>query len=173
MKQIKYFLIFSVPFFFLAACNSVQNEAQNQADLIQQTMEENTPGAIATSENGYFMKAKIDGKEWVASRMVPDNDAKSSSKMVRGEKGEDNINFTLWKQGIVVGKIKSFSETSPAGIFIGDNPDLLTGKTGEVEITRLDEEWLEGRFHFTATSPRSDKKIEVTEGSFRVASGLK
>ncbi len=53
-------------------------------------MEENTPGAIATSENGYFMKAKIDGKEWVASRMVPDNDAKSSSKMV-GKKKEKTI----------------------------------------------------------------------------------
>jgi hypothetical protein len=32
------------------------------------------------------------------------------------------------------------------------DPDLLTGKTGEVEITRLDEEWLEAWFHFTATS---------------------
>jgi uncharacterized SAM-binding protein YcdF (DUF218 family) len=86
----KIFLDFLVLFFFLAACNSVQNEAQNQAELIQQTMEENTPGAIATSENAYFMKAKIDGKEWVASRMVPDNDAKSSSKMV-GKKKEKTI----------------------------------------------------------------------------------
>ncbi len=69
MKQIKYFLIFSVPFFFLAACNSVQNEAQNTADLIQKTMKENSPGYIATSENGYYLKAKLDAVfEYSASK---------------------------------------------------------------------------------------------------------
>ncbi len=70
-------------------------------------------------------------------------------------------------------KKRTFSETNAAGIFIADDPALISGQAGEVEITRLDDQWLEGTFHFTATSGSSDKKVEVTDGRFRVASGLK
>lgn len=174
MKQTLFIFSISLLILPFTGCNNAaRSEAQQQADLIQKTMKENTPGAIATSETGYYMKAKIDGKEWSATHMVPDNDERSSMKMIRGENDGDNINFQLWKQGVEVGKKRSFSETNAAGIFIADDPELISGQTGEVEITKLDEQWLEGTFHFTATSGSSNKKVEVTDGRFRVASGLK
>lgn len=174
MKQTLFIFCISLLVIPFAGCdNGAQNEAVKQADLIQKTMKENSPGTIATSDNGYYMTAKIDGKEWSASHMVPDNDERSSYKMIRGENDGDNINFQLWKQGVEVGKKRTFSETNAAGIFIADDPALISGQAGEVEITRLDEQWLEGTYHFTATSGNSNKKVEVTDGRFRVASGLK
>lgn len=157
----------------LISCNSAQSDAQNTADEIQKTMAENSPEAKFVDESGVYMTAKIDGREWSAVTMIPDNNERSTQKRIRGEKGEDNITFQLWKQGIEAGKKVPFSESNPAGIFLENDPALLSGQKGEVEITKLDDEWLEGVFHFTATSPNSSKKVEVTDGRFRVQSGIK
>ncbi len=173
MKQVFFIFCISLLIAFTGCNNGVQNEARQQAELIQKTMKENTPGAIATSDNGYYMKAKVDGKDWSATHMVPDNDERSSYKMIRRENDGDNINFQLWKQGVEVGKKRAFSETNAAGIFLANDAALISGQTGEVEITKFDEQWLEGTFHFTATNSSSNKKVEVTDGRFRVASGLR
>lgn len=138
-------------------------------EQIQTTAKDNTPGAIATSGNGYMMKAKIDGRDWSASHMMPDDDVNSSYKMIHGENGGDYINFQLWKRGIEVGKKITFSDDHVANLSLENVSGFFGGKSGEVEITKMDEQWLEGNFHFTATTSSSDKKVEVTEGQFRVA----
>jgi hypothetical protein len=35
-------------------------------------------------------------------------------------------------------------------------------------VTRMDDQWVEGTFFFSATDARSKKTIEATNGSFRV-----
>ncbi len=42
------------------------------------------------------------------------------------------------------------------------------GRTGEMEITKVKDDWAEGTFYFTATASGTNKKIEVTEGFFRI-----
>jgi len=170
MKQLFIACILSLVIYCTPACNSAQSEAQNTADAIEKTMKENTPGAIATSENGYYMTAKIDGKDWSASHMIPDLSAESNNKMIRGEKDGDNITFQLWKQGIEVGKKRPFSETNSAGFLLAENPALMSGQSGEVVVTKYDDQWLEGTFHFIARENETGKEIQVTDGFFRVAS---
>ena len=157
------------------SCNTAQSDAQKQSDLIEKTMRENSPGAVATSESGSYLNAKVDGTEWAAASMVPNNDASSNTMYVRGEKGEDMIEFQLWKPALVAGKKKPFGDGNSAGIYMESNKGLISGKTGEVEITKLDAEWVEGIFHFTATGVVYDaagnttpKTVEVTDGRFRI-----
>ena len=157
------------------SCNTAQSDAQKQSDLIEKTMKENSPGAVATSESGSYLNAKVDGTEWAAASMVPNNDASSNTMLVRGEKGEDMIQFQLWKPSLVVDKKKSFTNESPAGIYMESNNGLLSGNTGEIEITKMDAEWVEGVFHFSATGVVYDaagnttpKTVEVTDGRFRI-----
>jgi len=154
-------------------CNSgVQSDAAKQSELINKTIEENSPGSIATGENGYYMKAKLDGKEWSASHMMPHNDERSSFKMIHAENAGDVIKLQLWKKRIEVGKKVPFSETNMANLFIEGDPNMYGGQSGEIEIIKFDDKWIEGTFHFTARSSSSGAEIEVTEGRFRIEAGL-
>ena len=153
--------------FLLSACNGAQHEARQQAELIQKTVQEASPGAIASSANGSYLTAKLNGVDWSASQMVPEQHAGSRYKLIRGENGSETITFQIWKPRMETGKKVPFSETSSATLFLG-GADIMSGHTGEVEITRMDPEWLEGRFYFTAKAVRSGKTVEVTEGRFRV-----
>ena len=114
------------------------------------------------------MKAKIDGKDWSARGIIPDFDGHSSYQHVVGEKGEDGISFQLWKQGIVVGKKIPFGEDHAVDFTLEGVSGFMSGKSGEAVVTNFDDQWLEGTFFFTATSRSSDKKIEVTDGKFRI-----
>jgi hypothetical protein len=157
------------------SCNSAQSDAQKQADLIEKTMKENSPGSVTTTESGTYMTAKIDGREWTATALIPDNNASSNTKLVRGQRGKDMIQFQLYKPRNIVGTKVSFGDGNSAGIYIESDPALLSGRRGELEITKVDEQWVEGIFHFTATGTNYDatgnsskKTVEVTDGRFRV-----
>jgi len=43
------------------------------------------------------------------------------------------------------------------------------GRKGEMEITKVDDKWVEGEFYFTAIASETDKTMEVTEGFFRIS----
>ncbi|MGZ8538278.1 MAG: DUF6252 family protein [Flavisolibacter sp.] len=169
MKQ-KMILCLGLSILIISSCkNAAQSDAEKQAGLITKTMKEHSPGSIPTSGNSYYMKATIDGKEWSASHMMPDDAVSSSYKMIHGADGESYITFQLWKRGVEVGKKIPFSSDNAANLSIEGTSGFFSGQIGEVEITKMDDQWLEGKFHFTATSSSSDKKVGVTNGSFRVA----
>jgi hypothetical protein len=172
MKQILLIVCSSVIISFITACNGTRSEAQKQSELIQTTLKENSPGSISTSKDGYYLSAKLDGKEWSANAMMADNSASSNIKMIHAEGGDDVIKLQLYKPRIVVGKKVAFNEQSPANLFTADGA-MYSGNTGEIEITKVDDQWIEGSFHFTATTSSSNAKVEVTDGRFRVASGIK
>ncbi|HVG15349.1 MAG TPA: DUF6252 family protein [Chitinophagaceae bacterium] len=175
MKKMHFILSVSIILISLVACNGgAHSEAVKQAALIEKTMKENTPGSLPTSEAGYYMKAKINGADWSASHMMPDDAATSSYKTIQGESPGRSIYFQLWKRGIEPGKKIPFSDNRAATLSVNDS-EFFHGSQGEVEITKMDDQWMEGNFHFTGTTNSSDERVEVTDGSFRVAliAGLK
>jgi len=165
-KRYVHALVFAI--LILLACNSSNPDAVRQAKLIQSAIKEHTPGSLATSESGYYMKARIDGKQWLASHMMPDESASSSYLLIQGENGEADMHFQLWKRGLAPGKVIPFSEDRAASLSIRKDNNFLGGTTGQIEITKMDNQWLEGSFRFTATSGSSGSRAEVTQGIFRV-----
>jgi hypothetical protein len=168
MKQTQIVLLLVIVL-IASACNSTKSDAENQAELIQKTMKENTPGTIPTSNSGYYMKAKFNGEDWSASHMMPDDNESSSYKMIQGENGKEFITFQLWKRGIELGKKIPFTEEHMANLSMDEEGGYYSGSAGDVEITKIDDQWMEGTFQFSAKTRNSDKKIEVTDGRFRVA----
>ena len=172
MNQLSFIAIAATVSFIIPGCgNSANDDAKQLAKQIKTTVKQNSPGTIATSESNYYMKAKIDGKQWIASHMMPDEDVNSSYIRIHGENGGDYMNFQLWKRGIEVGKKFPINEDHAANLSLEDDSGFWGGHSGEIEITKLDGKWMEGKFSYKATSSSSIKSIEVTDGFFRVAFG--
>lgn len=165
----KEFVAVAMLSFVLIACgSSAQDEAKDLAKKIEETTTKNSPGTVATKEDNYYMKARIDGKQWTASHMMPDEDLNSSYIRIHGENGGDYINFQLWKQGVKAGKNFPFDEDHAANLSLEEEAGFWGGTDGQLEITKLDGNWMEGKFSFKASSSSSTKTIDVTEGFFRV-----
>lgn len=167
MKYILAALASSVMVF--SNCQSpTESKAKEIASEVQAALKEFAPGAIPTSENGYSMKAKIDGRDWTASHMIPDESA-SNSKRIQAEDDEMSIGFYISLPGLEPGKKRSFSENHAVDLWPKSNGSgFWAGKDGEVEVTKIDEQWLEGKFHFSASSSSSNKVYQVTDGFFRI-----
>lgn len=145
---------------------SCQSGAQREAKTIAAAIKENTPGFIPTSKDGYWMSAKIDGKEWTASAMLPVD--KSDSRRIHGEKNGESIGFSIWMKGLAAGRHLAFSENRAADLLTNDDIGMWGGRSGEIVITKIDDTSVEGTFSFTGSSSRSEKKVVVTDGYFRV-----
>ena len=170
MKQFPIVTIFSL---ILFSCgNAGQDDAKLLAEQIKETTKKNSPGTVTTSESGYYMKARINGKQWVASHMMPDEDVNSSYIRIHGENEGDYMNFQLWKRGVEPGKKFPFDNDHAANLSLEQDAGFWAGTSGGIEITKLDGKWMEGKFSYKATSSSSTKTIEVTEGLFRVPFAL-
>jgi hypothetical protein len=51
---------------------------------------------------------------------------------------------------------------------MNDDVVIYGGNTGEMEITKADGNWAEGKFFFTC-SGSTDKTVSVTDGFFRIS----
>jgi|ERR1700761_7388435 len=140
---------------FLTACNGQSSKALDE--MLAR-------GMVATTDGGYTMTATIDGKPWKAQAMYPI----SANGSIHACYQESTIDLPYW-EGYKPGAKTDFSHGhgpmfAPPGPF-----DLYTVHAGQLNITRVSPDWLEGTFFFTAVL-QSDpsKKIEVTNGFFRV-----
>jgi hypothetical protein len=176
MKTITSSMLLSV-MLLTTACNSngqtgAQKEAKKTAAEIKKTM--GKPDMVATSANGYYMKATINGKPWEAAFMYP-TDNPNGAAMVAGETGTYlekggvliGIHVKPVKRWLEVGKKYQFGEGRAVDFAMDE--DTYGGYTGELTITKVDDYWVEGTFFFTATSTSAPGKHEITNGSFRVA----
>ena len=144
----------------LSACGG-NSAAVEQAKRTQEMIKENTPGTVPTSATGFSMKAKVNGKEWVASTMMP---PEAPARIIGYLNGE-SISLPYDRRDMVVGSKTNF-ETSAVDLFLNDDVGMWGGHKGEMEVTKVDENGAEGKFYFTATD--NNKTVEVTEGFFRV-----
>ena len=62
----------------------------------------------------------------------------------------------------------AFDDERVANLSLEEDAGFWGGKSGEIEIIKLDGKWMEGRFSYKASSSSSAKIVEVTHGFFRV-----
>ena len=149
----------------LPACGkSDQAKAIDEAKQVQSALQQMTPGAVATTADGFSMKAKLDGKDWVATSMMPQD---LSSRIVGYRNGE-YIGLPYDRRYLVVGNIVKFGENNAVDLSTKDDAGFWGGRQGQMQITRVDENAAEGTFYFTASSSGTSRRIEVTDGTFRI-----
>lgn len=159
----KKMIIASSVIFLFANCNSPKSNAMEQAKATQEVLKANSPGYVATSADGYYMKAKINGKEWVAESMMPPE----APARIIGDKNGESISLPYDRRDMVVGKKRNF-ETYAVDLFLNDDVGIWGGHKGEMVITKADDKSAEGNFYFTASGNNTTQTINVTEGFFRV-----
>jgi hypothetical protein len=148
---------------------SDKGKAMSDAKQAQAALQAITPGGIATSATGYAMKAKLNGKEWIATSMMPQD----VTDRIIGNKDGESISLPYDRRNLVAGKTIKFGENRAVDLFTNDDVAIWGGRSGEMTITKVDKTSAEGTFFFTATARDTKKKIEVTEGSFRILLGKK
>lgn len=72
------------------------------------------------------------------------------------------ITDTWWQVKI------AFGEDNAVDLSTNDHEGMWGGRKGEMEITKVDNNWAEGKFYFTASSSSANNTIEVTDGFFRI-----
>ena len=164
MRQILFVLVFSAILFSCA--NSNEKHKKNDASISQSEKKENRPGSMETSNDGWNMKANINGKNYSAySVWLP----KGEHQIVGFYDGDKYIGLYYHPKDLVVGNKLLFSDLH-ADLTTNDSVGIRSGDKGELEITKVDDKWVEGKFFFTAVSydAKKSKTIEVTNGFFRI-----
>jgi hypothetical protein len=152
----------------LSACGkSEQGTALEQAKQVQGAIKDIMPGTIATSATGYAMKAKLNGKDWVAASMMP----QEAAGRIIGYKNGEYIGLPYDRRYLVEGKKIKFGENQAVDLATNDDVGIWGGRKGEMQITKVDETSAEGTFFFTASASSTTKTVEVTDGSFRILLG--
>lgn len=151
----------------IAACNGQSNDAKTLSQGIQNLRKEIAPGSIATSANGYYMKCKINGKDWEANSIMPPDVA----GLIVGDNNGESIGLPYYdrRNFLALKKRKLGEGHDNVDMRLHDDVVLWGSKTGEMEITKVDDKWAEGTFSFIAGSSQSDKTLAVTNGVFRIS----
>lgn len=146
----------------LLSCGS--NEQTKAVEKAKESTGQMKPGAVATSPQGYSLKATVNGNQWAASSMMPPD----AAGRIIGYQSEEYIGLPFSKSSLAAGTRTVFGEEEAVDLALDDDVKIYAGKKGGMEITKNDGKWAEGKFYFTATSSRSAKTIEVTDGFFRI-----
>ena len=150
----------------LTSCgNSAHNKAVEDAKQVQAAIKELAPGTIPTKEGGWTLTAKMNGKEWVANAVMPPD----AAGRIIGYYDNESIGLPYDRRYFEVGRKIKFGEDNAVDLMTNDDVGIWGGRTGEMEITKVDEKWAEGKFFFTGSTSRSDKTVEVTDGFFRIS----
>lgn len=160
----KYLLNVFFIFLIMASCNSQQSDTVKQAKEVQTVIQENRPGTKPTADGSWTMTAKLDGKNWEASSIMPP----ATAGRIVGYYGKEYIGLPYNKSDMVVGKKNKFGEDNAVDLATNGETGMWGGRKGEMEITKVKDDWVEGTFYFTADATGTDKTVEVTDGFFRI-----
>lgn len=155
-------VVFASILFFSCKISS-QNDAKDLANGIQNSVAEYTPGNVPTSSDGFYRKATINGKEWIAKDMMPPE----RLDRIIGYNGEEYISLPYERRNILAGNKTNFKNDA-IDISLNDDFGIWGGHSVEMEITNVDDTSAEGKFHLTADGLQTDKKLQLTDGSFRI-----
>ena len=151
----------------LSSCgNSAQNKAVSDAKETAAAIKQMQPGGIPTTSGGWTMTAKIDGKDWSANSLMP---LEATGRII-GDNNGVSISLPYNRRSMVLGDKRKFGHDDAVDIFTNDEVAIWGGYAGGMEITKIDGDWVEGKFTVTgSTSSSPDKKIEITDGFFRIS----
>jgi hypothetical protein len=150
----------------LSSCGSAQDKAVKKAEEIQSAVKASA-GGIASSDGGWTMTAKINGKAWKATSFYsPDR-----AGVILGQNDKESISLPYYDRHnfLANDKKKLGDGHSLAEMRLNDDVVVWTATKGEVELTKVDDHWAEGTFYFTAKGFQTDKTLEVTDGFFRIS----
>jgi hypothetical protein len=88
-------------------------KAEEEAKAIHAMLE---PGQIATSADGFVLKAKIDGKEWIATAMR----SPERTGRIIGYNGDESISLPYHRTYLTAGKTIKFGENRGVDLFLKD-----------------------------------------------------
>lgn len=160
----KHLFFFCFALLILTSCSSQQSDAVKQAKEVQSAIEQNRPGTIPATDGGWTMTAKLNGKAWKASSLMP---PEAASRII-GYYKDEYIGLPYDSRDMVVGHKEVFGENNAVDLSTSDEIGMWGGRKGEMEITKVSNGLAEGTFHFTATASGTDKTVEVTDGFFRI-----
>jgi len=160
----KYLFFFVVVIGSLTSCNS-QPTTSHQAKGLAKEIMTIRPGTTATREGAWSMTARINGVKWTASSMI----SPEAAGRIVGYYKDDYIGLPYDKRNMIPGKKITFSENNATDLGTSDEIGLWGGRKGEMVITAVNGDWVEGSFYFTGTTSRSEKSMEVTDGFFRIS----
>jgi hypothetical protein len=147
----------------LTACKSqTQKDAQQYHDAVTSVVDSYKK---PTSKDGLFLSASVNGKEWIASKMLLDND--DSHPVVQAYNEDNEVMLFYLNTRMSKGKAQDMQSNGQ----YNDKEDaltMLTSTDGERTITNMNDKWIEGTFHFTAADEQKTKKVEITNGFFRI-----
>ena len=147
----------------LSSCgNSYQSKTRSDAKELQSAIKKMQPGGIPTTEGGWTMTAKINGKDWAATSMMPPDRA----GRIFGENNGESISLPYYDRRRTLGQEKLGKGVD---MMLDDDVKLWGSSEGEMEITKVDDKWVEGKFSFTASGFQTDKTVKVTDGVFRIS----
>jgi hypothetical protein len=152
------------------SCKSkAQSEAVQQAKAIQSELKKTQPAGIPTTEGGWTMTAKIDGKPWSANSMI--SPARAGQIVGQTNDGESiSLPYYDLKSLLAYTQPQKLGGTHDAvDMSLNDDIGLWSAKTGTMQLTKVDDNWAEGKFSFTAAGFQSNKTLEVTDGFFRIS----
>ena len=163
MKKVFLATLMSILLISAFSCNSQsKTKAEKQAGDITNMVKANSPGYMPTSAE-YYMKAKINGKDWAANEMMASDKAGRIVGQVNGE----SISLPFELRYAKSGAITNFKNHA-VDIFMHDDVKIWGGTQGEMIFTNVGDKYAEGKFNVTATANGSDKKLTITEGVFRI-----
>lgn len=160
MKKI---LIASSMILIFANCSSPQNKAMEDQKRTNEIIASTTPAMIPVSATGFYMTAKVDGKDWTATSMQEPDFA----DRIRGNYEDEYIGLPYRGKNMKAGDIVKFSNHPILLSLSGVELDW-DSQEGELVITKAGDNFLEGTFFFTAVSHGGAKIIKVTDGAFRI-----
>ncbi len=153
----------------LSSCgNSDQSNVVSDAKKVQSEMKKMMPGSIPTTEGGWTMKAK-NGKDWIAATMMPLDE---ETGRIIGDNNGEGFGFPYDRRQMEVGRKEIFGQGNAVDMSTLEGGEIKywSGYKGEMEITKVEGDWAEGKFVITGTSVAdSAKTVEVSDGFFRIS----
>jgi hypothetical protein len=147
----------------VSSCNS-QSTAKQKAVAEKAAIESVRPGTIPAKDGGWTMTAVINGKPWTATSLMPPD----AAGRIIGYYKDAYTGMPYYRK---LGQKTTFGDHNAVDLSITDDDNFYGGRTGGMEITKVNGDRVEGIFNFTATSKGSSKTFEVTNGFFRISVG--
>ena len=125
----------------------------------------NADGRFNTSAGGWTMTANINGKPWKANFMYS---PKETSRII-GHLEVEFISLPYRADRMTVGAKQKFSNSLAVDINLDDKIGIYGANEGEMVITKVSGDWIEGTFHCSGSAASDDKKlIVISNGYFKI-----